>query len=206
MSIFILLLYCIELYYSRYNSFTMRKLSVFNFTTLNGFYAGPGGDISWNIHGTEQNKHAENGLQGNSILLFGRVTYEMMAGFWPTPMAKEQMPEVAEGMNKAEKIVFSNTLKKADWNNTRLISGDIGKAIKELKSTPGKDLTILGSGSIVSLFTDLGLIDAYQIMINPVALGKGTPIFHNIKKDLRLKLINSSTLSNGIVVLDYVPA
>lgn len=184
----------------------MRKLTVFNFTTLNGFYAGPGGDISWNIHGTEQNDHAENGLQSNSILLFGRVTYEMMAGFWPSPMAKEQMPEVAAGMNKAEKIVFSNTLKKADWNNTRIINGDIGKAVKELKSTPGKDLTILGSGSIVSQFTDLGLIDAYQIMINPVALGSGTSIFHNIKKNLQLKLTNSSVLSNGIVVLDYVPA
>lgn len=183
----------------------MRKLTVFNFITLNGFYAGPGGDISWNQHGPEQNEHAENGLQGNSILLFGRVTYQMMAGFWPTSQAMQQMPEVAEGMNKAEKIVFSNTLRKADWNNSRIISGDIGKAIRELKATDGKDLTILGSGSIVSLFSDLGLIDAYQIMINPVALGQGTPIFHDIKKQLNLKLTNSAILKNGIVVLDYEP-
>lgn len=184
----------------------MRKLTVFNFTTLNGFYEGPGGDISWNQHGADQNEHAENGLQADNILLFGRVTYQMMAGFWPSPQALQQMPEVAEGMNKAEKIVFSNSLKNVSWNNSRIIGGDIGNTIRDLKATPGKDLTILGSGSIVSQFTDLGLIDAYQIMINPVALGSGTPIFHDIKKRLDLKLVHSSVLKNGIVVLDYVPA
>ncbi|QEC42801.1 dihydrofolate reductase family protein [Pseudobacter ginsenosidimutans] len=184
----------------------MRKLSVFNFTTVNGFCEGPGGDISWNIHDTEETDHAKTGLQADNILLFGRKTWQMMAGFWPTPMAMEQMPEVAAGMNRAEKIVFSNTLKDANWNNSRIIGGDIGKVIRELKATPGKDLTILGSGSIVTHFTDLGLIDAWQIMINPVALGKGTPMFHGIKSKLNLKLVNSSIKKNGLVVLDYIPA
>ncbi|WP_127129964.1 dihydrofolate reductase family protein [Pseudoflavitalea rhizosphaerae] len=184
----------------------MRKLSVFNFITLNGFFEGPGGDISWNIHDTEEADHAKSGLQADNILLFGRRTWQMMAGFWPTPMAMEQMPEVAEGMNKAEKIVFSNTLKEANWKNSRIIGGDIGKVVRELKATPGKDLTILGSGSIVTQFTDLGLIDAWQIMINPVALGNGTPVFHGIKNKLDLKLVNSSIKKNGLVVLDYLPA
>lgn len=183
----------------------MRTLNVFNFTTLNGFYKGPGEDISWNQHGSEENEHAENGLQSGNILLFGRRTYDMMAGFWPTEQAKQMMPEVAEGMNKAEKIVISHSLTNPSWNNTRVIGGDIGKAIRELKASAGKDITILGSGTIVLQLTDLRLIDSYQLMINPVALGDGTPLFQGIKQPLNLKLVNSSILKNGMLVLDYVP-
>lgn len=91
----------------------MRKLSVFNFITLNGFYKGPGGDISWHKHGEEGSKFSEENLKSANILLFGRVTYEMMAGFWPSPMAYETFPAVAEGMNNTDKIVFSKTLKKS---------------------------------------------------------------------------------------------
>ena len=99
----------------------MGKLSVFNFVTLNGFYKGPAGDISWHKHGEEGSKLSEENLRSGNILLFGRVTYEMMANFWPSPIAYESFPVVAEGMNNAEKIVFSRTLKKADWKNTRLV-------------------------------------------------------------------------------------
>src|SRR6187549_3659393 len=137
----------------------MRKLFIFNFITLNGFYKGTGEDTSWHRHGAEESEYASQSMAGEgSVLLFGRKTYEMMAGYWPTQEAKKNAPEVAEGMNQSEKIVFSNTLKKADWKNTKVMSGDIVSEIKKLKKTSGKDLTILGSGSIVSLFAQNGLI------------------------------------------------
>lgn len=183
----------------------MRKLSVFNFTTLNGFYKGPGEDISWNQHGPQENEHAENGLQSGNILLFGRRTFEMMAGFWPTEQARAMMPAVAEGMNNSEKLVVSRTLTNPTWHNSTVLSGSLETSIRELKESAGKDITILGSGSIVAQLTDLGLIDSYQLMINPVALGAGTPLFQGIKNPLNLKLVNSAILSNGILVLDYVP-
>jgi dihydrofolate reductase len=183
----------------------MRKLGVFNFVTLNGFYKGAGNDISWHQHGGEESSFSEEGAQSGGILLFGRVTYEMMAAFWPTEDAKKAFPLVADGMNKSEKIVFSNTLKKADWNNTKIVSGDIAETVKKMKQQPGKDMTILGSGSIVSLLTDHGLIDHYQIMVDPLALGKGTPIFNDISRPLQLELVATRIFKSGVILLTYQP-
>src|SRR5437899_926176 len=120
-------------------SLKMRKLVIFNFSTLNGYFEGPGGDLSWHRHGEEESKFASESVGQGGVLLFGRITYEHMASYWPTPMALQQMPAVAEGMNKAEKIVFSRTLKKADWENTRLINEDVVAAVRQLKQAPGKD-------------------------------------------------------------------
>ncbi len=184
----------------------MRKLSVFNFITLNGFYKGPNEDISWHRHGAEENAYSEEALKSGNILLFGRVTYEMMAGFWPTPMAIQNNPVVAEGMNNADKIVFSRTLEKVEWNNTRLIKDNIVEEIKKLKQLPGKDITILGSGSILTQFAEQGLIDEYQFMIDPVAISNGTPIFKNISHKLDLVLTATRTFKSGTVLLCYQPA
>ena len=142
----------------------MRKITSFNFITLNGFFKDANNDIAWHQHspGGEEAEYSKEGAQAGSVLLFGRVTYEMMAGFWPTPTAKQAMPEIAEGMNKSEKIVFSNTLKKAGWNNSRIIGGDIITQTKKLKEQPGPDMTILGSGSIITQFANEGLIDEYE--------------------------------------------
>jgi dihydrofolate reductase len=181
----------------------MRKLVVFNFVTLNGFFAGPDGDISWHRHGAEENNYAAEGLGSGSILLFGRVTYEMMASYWPSPEAIKNSPVVAEGMNSAEKIVFSRTLKTAEWNNTRLVRKNIGEEVRKLKQTQGKDMVLLGSGNILTQFAEQGLIDEYQIMVDPVALGSGTPIFKGIKHKLDLKLVASRTFKSGVVLLSY---
>ncbi len=116
----------------------MRKLSVFNLTSLDGYYKGPNGEIDWHKNGPDLQQLSEENLSAGNMLLFGRVTYDLMASFWPTPQAKQSMPVVAQGMNNAEKIVFSRTLKKADWNNTIVVSGDIAAEITELKQTPGK--------------------------------------------------------------------
>jgi dihydrofolate reductase len=183
----------------------MRKLNVFNFVTLNGFFQGPHGDISWHRHGGEESEYAAEGLKTESTLLFGRVTYEMMAGYWPTPDAAKNAPVVAEGMNNAEKIVFSKTLKKAAWNNTKLIKGNIVEEIRKMKQMSGNDMTILGSGSIITQFAEEGLIDEYQFMVDPVALGDGTPIFKNLQRKLDLKLTTTRAFKSGVVLLSYQP-
>ena len=182
----------------------MRKLTMYNFITLNGFYKGLNEDISWHRHGGEEEGFSVDSLQQDNILLFGRVTYQMMASFWPTPMAMESMPDVATGMNNAEKIVFSNSLDNAEWQNTTIINGDIVEEIKKLKQQPGKDMTILGSGSIVTQFAEAGLIDGYEIMIDPVAIGNGTPIFNGISNNLNLMLTNSKVFKSGVILLSYV--
>jgi len=188
----------------------MGKLSVFNFITLNGFYKGPSEDISWHQHGSadsEENEFGKEGTQQENIILFGRVTYEMMKSYWPTPMAKEQNPVMAEGMNKAMKIVFSKKLKRATgWENTEVINEDMVGYVKKLKQTATKDMIILGSGSITAQLTDAGLIDQYQFMIDPVALGSGTAMFTGIKKKLDLELTASRIFDSGIVLLTYKPA
>lgn len=184
----------------------MRKLSAYNFLTLNGFFKAPNEDTSWHTHGAEEAKYSEEALeQDDNILLFGRKTYEMMVSFWPTPQANELFPKVAEGMNNAEKIVFSKSPFEPEWENTQVISGDIVEKIREIKKSPGKDMTILGSGTIINLFTDQGLIDEYQFMIDPVAIPDGTPVFKNIKKNLDLRLTGSKVFKTGVVLLNYQP-
>jgi dihydrofolate reductase len=183
----------------------VRKLSAFNFITLDGYFEGSNGDTSWHRHGAEENEFAEDMLKFDSILLFGRITYNMMVSYWTSPMALENDPIVAAGMNNSEKIVFSRTLNKAEWNNTILIKENIIDEIKKIKTTPGKDMAILGSGSILTQFAEHGLIDEYQFMVDPVVLGEGNSIFKGIKSKLDLRLINSRTFKSGVVLLCYQP-
>jgi len=183
----------------------MGKLNAYLFTTLNGYFESPKGDISWHTHAEEENEFAAKNTSNGNTLLFGRITYQMMAAFWSTPMALQNSPALAEGMNRSEKIVFSRTLQKADWNNTRLISDNIFEEIRKLKQDSSINMTILGSGSIVTQIAEHKLLDTLQIMIDPVLLGSGTPIFHGLKDRLNLKLTASRVIKNGIVLLDYEP-
>lgn len=183
----------------------MAKLFAFNFLTLNGFFKGTNEDISWHRHEKEQNEFAAENLQAaGNILLFGRVTYEMMAGYWPTPAAMEHDPFMAERMNTARKIVFSKTLKSANWNNTTLMKDNIEEEVLLLKKQD-KDMAILGSGTIITQFAEQGLIDEYHIMIDPVAIGKGTCMFQNINQKLQLELVSTRTFKSGAVLLCYRP-
>ena len=183
----------------------MGKVSAFIFITLNGYFEGPTRDISWHRHGAEENAYAVDALKSGNMLLFGRVTYEMMASYWPTPLAIKNDPIVAEGMNNADKIVFSRTLKSVEWSNTRLVKDNIAEEVKRLKQMPGKNMTLLGSGSIVTQLAQQGLIDEFQIMVDPVLLGDGTPIFKGIKERLNLKLITTRTFKSGVILLCYEP-
>lgn len=183
----------------------MRKIIAYNFLTINGFFKGPNEDISWHKHGDEEARYSEEMLGQDNILLFGRKTYEHMASFWPTPMAHESFPKVAEGMNRAEKIVLSKEPFEAKWENTQVVNDDIVGQIQRLKASPGKDMAILGSGAIIKLFTDYGLIDEYQFMIDPVALPDGMPVFKGIKQKLDLQLTGSRVFKSGVVLLCYQP-
>jgi crotonobetainyl-CoA:carnitine CoA-transferase CaiB-like acyl-CoA transferase/dihydrofolate reductase len=186
----------------------MRKLLVFNNLTLDGYFTGVNGDFSWAHAGSDDPEFgafvAEN-ASGEGQLLFGRITYELMASYWPTADAAKNAPVMAEGMNRRPKAVFSRTLDKVSWSNTRVLKSDIVSAIRRMKQEPGPDMAILGSGSIVAQLAPEGLIDQYQVVVNPVVLGNGRTMFDGIRKALALKLTSSRTFSNGKVFLCYEP-
>ena len=184
----------------------MRKVIAFEQVSLDGFFVDGKGDMSWaHKRDPEWIAFAGSNASGDGALLFGRVTYEMMASFWPTPLAMQSMPAVAEGMNRMPKIVFSRTLEKASWTNTTLVKGDPAAHVRKLKQEPGPDLVILGSGSIVSQLAEARLIDELQIVVNPIVLGKGRTLFGGVKEKIGLKRTQSRAFGNGNVVLSYEP-
>jgi dihydrofolate reductase len=187
---------------------SMPKLSAFNHVTLDGHFVDMNGDMSWakaDHQDAEWNAFVAENASGGGTLVFGRVTYELMAGFWPTPFAIENMRVVAEGMNSMPKVVFSRTLDQASWNNTKLVKGDLAAEIRRMKKEPGNDMVILGSGSLVSQLAQEDLIDEYQIVVNPVVLGGGRTMFDGIQQTLSMKLIKTRTFGNGNVLLCYEP-
>lgn len=183
----------------------MRRLFEFNLVTLDGYFEGQNRDISWHNVDAEFNEYAIDMLNSVDALLFGRVTYELMASFWPTPEAVKNDPIVAGKMNSLSKIVFSRTLEKVEWHNTRLVKYNVEGEIEKMKQQPGKDLVILGSGSIVSRLAPRGLIDEHRIMVNPLVLGRGRPLFDSIKEKINLKLKKTRTFKSGNVLLCYEP-
>lgn len=175
-------------------------------TSVDGFFEGPDHDLSWHNADAEFNDFVIEQARGIDLILFGRKTYEMMADFWPSEYARKTDPEVAEIMNATPKIVVSKTLARADWNNTRLISGEIVKNIAELKRRPGKDIAIFGSNNLCVSLIPESLIDEFRIMINPVALGRGSPLFAGLRERSDLKLIKAREFRSGNVLLCYKPA
>ena len=186
----------------------MRKLFSFNMVTLDGFFEGPNGEIDWHNVDTEDgefNEFAIEQLGSIDTLLFGRVTYQLMASYWPTPAAIEGDPIVADLMNRLPKVVVSRTLEKAEWNNTRLVKDHIAEEILKLKQQPGKDIALFGSATLMSTLMQMDLIDEHRIMVNPVILGSGTPLFKETKDRQSLKLVRSRTFRSGNVLLCYQP-
>ena len=184
----------------------MRKLLVFNNVTLDGYFTDANNDMSW-AHKSDPEWYAftaDNARRGG-VLLFGRVTYEQMASFWPTPEAMEMMPDVAKGMNNLPKVVFSRTLHEASWNNTKLIKSDMVDEVRKMKNESGDDMVIMGSGSIVSQLSEHKLIDEYQMVMNPIVLGEGRTMFEGMKEKLTLQRTNTRSFENGNVVLTYEP-
>jgi len=174
--------------------------------SLDGIFAGPNGEIDWFVVNDEFFQSATDLLNSVDTLLFGRVTYQGMLSYWPTPEAIKNDPIMADKMNSTPKIVFSKSLDKVEWgkwNNARLVKDHIGEEIIKLKQQPGKDMVIYGSGSIVSLLTQLGLIDEYRIFVVPTVLGSGKPQFMDITKPVKLKLSETKAFKTGVVSLTY---
>jgi dihydrofolate reductase len=187
----------------------MQKLTVFNHMSVDGYFTDAKGDMGFARNArpdAEWDAFVEGNAGGGGALVFGRVTYEMMASFWPTPQAEQSMPVVARRMNSAPKVVFSRTLKDASWINTKLVKTDLAGEIRRLKQGPGEGMVIFGSGSIVSQLAQAGLIDEYQIVVDPVVLGAGRTMFDGLQERLPLKLIKTRAFGNGNVVLSYEPA
>jgi dihydrofolate reductase len=178
--------------------------------TLDGFFEGPNKELDWHIVDEEFNEYAIDLLSNVDALLFGRVTYQLMADYWPAaatnPSTSKGDLEIADKMNNLPKIVFSKTLQEVQWNNSRLVKENIAEEISKIKQQPGKDMVIFGSGSIVSTFMQLGLIDEYRIIVNPIVLGSGEPLFKGINDKQNLKLLKTRVFSSGIVILFYEPA
>jgi dihydrofolate reductase len=186
----------------------MRKLIVFNHLSLDGYFTDSKSDMSFAhnpIPDAEWDAFVSRNAGSGGTLVFGRITYEMMASYWPTPMAAKQMPEIAERMNNLPKVVFSRTLNDVSWQNTKLVKSDIAGEIKKMKNADGTDMVILGSGSIVSQLAQAGLIDEYQFVMDPVVLGNGRTMFGGLNRKLTLKLKKSQTFDNGNVLLCYEP-
>jgi dihydrofolate reductase len=181
----------------------MRKLIMWNLVTLDGFFEGPKSwEIDWHdyVWGEELERLSLEQSKSIGMLLFGRVTYEGMAGYWQT-----QKGEIAEFMNEVPKVVFSRTLSKAEWNNTKLVRDHAEEEITRLKKQPGKDLFIFGSANLSSTLTQAGLIDEYRLCVAPVVLGGGSPLFKASPARLRLKLLEARPLKSGGVILRYQP-
>ncbi|MCL5995890.1 MAG: dihydrofolate reductase family protein, partial [Chloroflexi bacterium] len=138
---------------------------------------------------------------------YGRVTYQMMESYWPTvltnPSSTKHEIEHARWIENVPKIVFSKTLEKVEWNNTRLIKENIAEEISKLKQQPGKDLVIFGSPGLAHSFMRLGLIDEYRLTVNPIILGSGKPLFRNVEDKMKLKLLKAQTFNSGVVGLHY---
>ncbi|WP_018235387.1 dihydrofolate reductase family protein [Ensifer sp. BR816] len=179
----------------------MRKVIMWDMVSVDGFFEAPGHDIDWFVFEDELAAYIGETQLEAGTLLFGRVTYEMMAAYWPTAEG-----DIANFMNGAEKFVFSKTLESPDWGNTTLVSGDAVAEVERLKQRDGGAIFIFGSADFAATLTAKGLVDEYRLGINPVLLGQGTPLFQNIPERTKLQLVHVRPLKSGVVILHYQPA
>jgi dihydrofolate reductase len=187
----------------------MPALVAYNHMTLDGYFAGPNGEISWfapGVRDPEFHRFMIEHIRQAGSLLFGRVTYQLMASYWQTEEATRNDPDVAERMNNLAKVVFSTTLERVDWNGAKLFRDQLATRVRKMKEGPGKPITILGSGTLVSQLAQENLIDQYQIVVNPVAVGQGKTMFEGGKEILRFRLTKTQAFSNGNVLMCYEPA
>ncbi len=177
---------------------------MWNMVTLDGFFEGPKSwEIDWHeyVWGPELEQFAIDQSKSIGMLLFGRVTYEGMAEYWTTATG-----EIADFMNSIPKVVFSRTLERAAWNNTRLVKANAEEEVARLKQHPGKDLYLFGSANLSSALIQHGLIDEYRLALNPLILGGGNPLFKPSPHRMRMKLLDTRPLKSGVVILRYEPA
>lgn len=178
----------------------MRKVIMWDMVSVDGFFEAPGHDIGWFVFDDELDAYIQETQFEAGTLLFGRTTYELMAAYWPS-----SRDHIAAFMNGVKKYVFSRTLRSADWNNTTLVSGDAADEVRRLKEREGGAIFIFGSADFASTLIAQGLVDEYRLGINPVLLGKGTPLFQNVPERTKLELTHVRPLKSGVVILHYRP-
>ena len=182
----------------------MRKLTMFNSVSLDGYFTDGSGDMGWaHSQDPEWERFTSENAKGEAEFLFGRKTWQMMASFWPTPQAAQMLPSVAKAMNETRKSVFSHTLTDANWQNSRLVKGELVSEVKRMKGESGPGLLLMGSGQIVAQLTQAGLIDTYQIVTVPIVIGAGRSLFEGVTSRARLRLAKSRAFANGNVVSWY---
>lgn len=187
----------------------MRKLVLFLHASLDGFVEGPNGemDIGWVSYDADLEKYAKEVLSTVDTVVWGRGTYQMMHSYWSSvpsdPSASQYERDHAEWVEKTAKIIFSTTLKKVEWNNSRLVKENVEEEINKLKQQPGKDIVILGSPRFAHHLMQLDLVDEYKITVSPVLIGKGLPLFQGLTEKLDLKLIENKSFDSGAIGLVY---
>ncbi|RPI34663.1 MAG: dihydrofolate reductase [Chloroflexota bacterium] len=183
----------------------MRKVIYSIMTTLDGFIARPGGELDWAIIDEELHRFINDRESEFDIFLYGRRTYEMMAGFWPTadsdPSQPDYIQEYARIWKSKSIVVFSRNLEQVE-GGARLVKENISEEIMKLKAQPGKDMAV-GGAEIAATFMRMGLIDEYELYIHPTILGKGKPLFPAMDDSIRLRLVESRTFGSGVVLLRY---
>lgn len=190
----------------------MRKVILMIHLSLDGFAAGVNDELDWISYDTELEQYAHSMHDLTDAVIWGRRTYEGMAGYWLTvpgnPDSSPAAREHARWLEGATKIVVSRTLDRVEWGgaqNTVLIKDDIAGAVNAIKQQPGKDIWLLGSTGLAQTFAELDLIDEYRINVNPAVLGQGKSFFGGVTRRFDLKLLESRTLKSGVIALRYEP-
>ncbi|MEO8481209.1 MAG: dihydrofolate reductase family protein [Acidobacteriota bacterium] len=197
----------------------MRRITMFNAVSADGYFEAPGGDLSWVTQEPEVHKGSASRMPAVDTMLFGRKTYEMFERAWrpaeagaPKPVdphSPDHPSEAARGfadwINEHAKVVFSTTLKHPTWKRTRVVPILDVNTVRALKDEDGKDMIIFGSGSIVSQLSEHGLIDEYQFVVSPIVLGRGRQMVAGMAKSRPLKLIEATPYPSGVVMLRYAP-
>ena len=185
----------------------MRNLLLLMHVSLDGFVAGPNGEMDWIAYDAELERHSKQIFSTVDTTVFGRATYQGMESYWPTiPAHPESSPhelEHSRWLDAATKVVFSRSLQAVTWENTRLVHERVPETIAELKRQPGGDMVIIGSASIAHACMQAGLIDHYWINVNPIVLGNGIPLFKDIPSTFRLRLLATTQFAIGVVGLHY---
>jgi dihydrofolate reductase len=176
--------------------------------SLDGFVAGPNGEMNWIKVDEEIFDHVGKRISQGDTALYGRVTYDMMEGYWPTaadkPNASKHDREHSQWYAKVHKVVLSRSMKGRDIANTTIISDDLAENIQLVKQQPGGDILLFGSPTATHALMQENLIDGYWLFVNPIILGKGIPLFKGINEKIKLKLLSSQQFSSGVTALDYI--
>lgn len=185
----------------------MRKLMFFTHTTLDGFVAGPNGEMDWIRFDEVRHEFVGMVTAQADTALYGRVTYQMMESYWPTAAAQANATkhdiEHANWYNSISKIVLSRTLTEPGLTNTKVISNHLSENIKKIKDQPGKNILIYGSPRATQSLLNEQLVDEFWLWVNPVVLGQGVPLFNNLAGIIKLKLLETKTFDGGLIALHY---